>query len=227
MRKRTLPLEIDHVLVFTSCGGPEADALKIAGLVEGTPNAHPGQGTACRRFFFRNAYLELLWVNNPAEAQSPAVRWTHLLERWTSRDQGACPIGIGFRPGTNGGDQIPFPAREYRPPYLPDTWSLQIATNASVLSEPLLFFLPFGRRPDSHNDRGGTLAHPVGVRELTRVELHACFKGKPSAALEGVFNTGLVRRGPGTEPFAELGFDQETKGQAADLRPTLPLRLCW
>jgi hypothetical protein len=27
-----------------------------------TPNRHRGQGTACRRFFSRNAALELLWV---------------------------------------------------------------------------------------------------------------------------------------------------------------------
>jgi hypothetical protein len=38
-------------------------------MAEGEPNTHPGQGTACRRFFFRNAFLELVWVRDPAEAQ--------------------------------------------------------------------------------------------------------------------------------------------------------------
>jgi hypothetical protein len=40
------------------------------GLLEGSSNAHPGQGTANRRFFFDNFMLELLWVTNPAEART-------------------------------------------------------------------------------------------------------------------------------------------------------------
>jgi hypothetical protein len=40
-------------------------------LTEGTPNIHPGQGTANRRFFFRNAMLELLWVNDEQFVQGP------------------------------------------------------------------------------------------------------------------------------------------------------------
>jgi hypothetical protein len=42
-----------------SKGAPEAEALLRVGLREGAGNTHPGQGTACRRFFFENAYLEL------------------------------------------------------------------------------------------------------------------------------------------------------------------------
>ncbi len=60
--------ELDHLFLWASPGGVEADRLVTFGLTEGEPNTHPGQGTACRRFFFRNAYLELLWVNDPIEA---------------------------------------------------------------------------------------------------------------------------------------------------------------
>jgi hypothetical protein len=62
--------KIDHVLIFASIGAPEAERLIAFGLTEGSPNRHPGQGTANRRFFFDNATLELLWVENPEEAQS-------------------------------------------------------------------------------------------------------------------------------------------------------------
>ena len=46
-----------------SRGGDEGRAVAAFGLSEGTPNVHPGQGTACRRFFFRaeqsvHAYLK-------------------------------------------------------------------------------------------------------------------------------------------------------------------------
>jgi hypothetical protein len=39
---------------------PEAERIAAFGLCEGPSNVHPGQGTANRRFFFRNAMLELL-----------------------------------------------------------------------------------------------------------------------------------------------------------------------
>lgn len=51
---------IDHVFICTSRGATAAELLKRAGLREGTPNVHPGQGTTCRRFFFSNFMLELL-----------------------------------------------------------------------------------------------------------------------------------------------------------------------
>ena len=67
-------MELDHVFVMCDVGAPEAAALHALGLREGSPNTHPGQGTACRRFFFGNAYLELVWVTDAAEAQAPARR---------------------------------------------------------------------------------------------------------------------------------------------------------
>lgn len=58
----TATAEVDHVFVSASRGAPEARKLIELGLLEGSPNRHPGQGTANRRFFFANAMLELSWV---------------------------------------------------------------------------------------------------------------------------------------------------------------------
>ena len=91
---------IDHVFIFCSVGGSEADALRRLGLKEGSANTHPGQGTACRRFFFSNAYLELAWVSDPLEAQAEAVVPTRLWERWSARGGVACPYGIVLRPAS-------------------------------------------------------------------------------------------------------------------------------
>ena len=60
--------EIDHIFVLTDTDAPSAGALLRLGLTEGPPNRHAGQGTANRRFFFDNAMLELLWVENVDEA---------------------------------------------------------------------------------------------------------------------------------------------------------------
>jgi len=140
-----MSFHLDHIFICTAVGAPEGDGLIRFGLTEGAPNTHPGQGTACRRFFFRNAYLELLWVNEPTEAQSEAIRPTYLWERWVSRDSGVCPFGFGFRPATQHASEAPFPTWEYRPPYLPDSLNLRVATNVAVLTEPMLFYLAFSR----------------------------------------------------------------------------------
>jgi hypothetical protein len=72
-------VELDHIFILCAVGAPEAAALIRLGFSEGTPNTHPGQGTACRRFFFDNAYLELLWVHEEKEARGAelplTVRW--------------------------------------------------------------------------------------------------------------------------------------------------------
>src|SRR5258707_573236 len=94
-----MTVELDHVYVLVSAGAPEAALLNELGLTEGLHNRHPGQGTACRRFFFANAYLELLWVEDPAEAQGEVVRPLRLWGRWSQRTQGACPFGLVFRSG--------------------------------------------------------------------------------------------------------------------------------
>src|SRR5450755_422213 len=86
-----MPAVVDHVFICTTMGAPAADRLRQFGLVEGSPNQHPGQGTACRRFFFRNAMLELLWVAAVAEVQSDQTCRTRLWERWSGA---ASPFGI-------------------------------------------------------------------------------------------------------------------------------------
>src|SRR4051794_32639874 len=112
--------ELDHVFVCVSEGGdPEADRLVSLGLAEGEPNRHPGQGTACRRFVFANAFLGLLGVVVPAEAQAEQARRLGLWERWARRSPGACPFGVCLRPSRAEVSGLPFPAWDYQPSYLP------------------------------------------------------------------------------------------------------------
>ena len=67
------PVELDHVFVMVRPGAPEAEAAALAraGLCESFRRDHPGQGTTNLCCCFDNAYLELLWLNNPAEALAP------------------------------------------------------------------------------------------------------------------------------------------------------------
>src|SRR5262245_62138762 len=139
--------EVDHLFVWTDVGAPEAERLVALGLTEGEPNTHPGQGTACRRFFFRNAYLELLWVRDPSEARDERLGPTRLWSRWAGRRTGASPFGLGLRPAQPGASEVPFDAWEYRPSYLPPPLAIHIGRDTPP-SEPFWFYLGFARRPD-------------------------------------------------------------------------------
>ena len=217
--------ELDHLFVWVSPGGPEADHLVAAGLAEGEPNIHPGQGTACRRFFFRNAFLELVWVRDPAEAQGEPTRPTGLWPRFAGRATGASPFGLALRPSHPGNGPAPFPGWEYRPAYLPAPLAIHVATGVPA-SEPWWFYLGFGRRPDDPGwPRPQSTDHPLGVQEITRVRLAGPGLGQPSAAARAVAAAWQVELVEASGHAAEVTFDGGRQGRAADLRPVLPLIL--
>jgi hypothetical protein len=176
-------MEFDHLFICTSAGAREADALAAAGFAEGAPNTHPGQGTSCRRFFFLNAYIELLLVHDPAEAQSAPARRTRLWERWSGRAAGACPFGFGFRPGSGEAGEATFSTWEYRPPYLPAPLAIHVATNADVLTEPMLFYLPFARPADSQPQGRPSPAQRRSPHQVTRVEFVSPTAAMPRPSL--------------------------------------------
>jgi hypothetical protein len=219
--------EIDHFFICTAAGGLVADRLIQFGFTEGSPNRHPGQGTANRRFFFDNAFLELVWLENPDEASSDLVRRTKLYERCTNFGGGASPFGVCLRPKPGAARAAPFSAWEYRPPYLPDPLMINMGSNFEILTEPLLFYLAFARRPDPANrERWQPRDHAAGTRRVTRL----LFCNGTSDALSPELRAarascdGLTFT-PGNEYLLEVGFDEERAGRSFDFRPALPLRL--
>ena len=225
-----MPSELDHVFICTACGAnAEADSLAAFGLTEGAPNVHPGQGTACRRFFFHNAYLELLWVENSDEAQSGPARPMRLWERWTGRTDQACPFGLGFRPKANEAESPPFAAWLYRPAYLAESQNIPVATNSEVVSEPFLFYMPFVQRPDrrSYLNRRQPVEHPAGFREVSRVEVILPNVLRISPELQSVREPRLVEISEGAKHLLILCFDGESQRKEADFRPVLPLVFRW
>lgn len=221
-----MALALDHVFICSEIGAPEADRLVEFGLTEGTSNRHPGQGTANRRFFFHNAMLELLWVHTPSEAQSEAITRTQLWERWSGRSEG-CPFGIAWRPATERHAKPPFPAWDFRPPYLPDTLRIQVGEDASPL-EPMWFYLDFARRPDSQPlARRQPLNHAIGFNELTEVVLASPRPEVWSSAGRAIVDAGLITVQEGPEHLLELVFDGHTQGRTEDFRPHLPILFHW
>lgn len=135
-----MTLQLHHVFVCTSLGGPEANALLNAGLIEGSSNIHPGQGTANRRFFFERGFLELLFVLDKLEARSDWTAPTQLWQRWSERGTTANPFGICLSSPRGIDAALPFASWEYRAPYLAEGRHILFADDLP-LSEPEIFVL--------------------------------------------------------------------------------------
>jgi hypothetical protein len=212
-----MAIELDHVFICVAEGGPEAVRLVQFGLLEGAPNVHPGQGTANRRFFFRTAMLELLWVQDPIEAQSDQTASTKLWERWSGRSAGACPFGMITRPATAGNCDPPFPASEYRPKWLPA--GLQIYVSPAGPEEPMWVYMPFLIGSDRQQH---FVEHPNAVRDITNLTLQSPGLLR-SAAAQVCMNNGVFTHQPGPEHLLVIEFDNGSRHEVTDFRPDLPL----
>lgn len=221
-----MTLVIDHIFIATQVNAPEAELLTTFGLSEGTPNQHLGQGTANRRFFFENAFLELLWITDASEAQAERVKPTHLYERLSQQDPNISPFGICFRPAAQTDLAIPFPCWNYQPSYLPPHLSIPMAMN-NQLTEPLWFVLPFGTAPSTFSaEKQQPLEHALGFKQLTSVHVTQPIEAKSIAAQQANQVEGFKIE-QGEKHLLELGFDGEQAGLSHDFRPSLPLIIKW
>ena len=209
-------IELDHLFVCTALGAPEAERLVQFGLHEGPPNQHPGQGTACRRFSFANAMIELFWVSEAKEAQSESTRRTLLWERWSGRQGNASPFGICVRPVNPQDTGLPFPAWEYRPAYLPDPLSMHISEVG--IEEPMWIHLSFMRRAQRE---GWFTEHPIGVREITRLTLTTRMPLRSNASHK-IIESGVLATRMGATSLLEIEFDGNRRKERVDFRPHLP-----
>jgi hypothetical protein len=214
-----MPVELDHVFICCAEGAPEASALLAHGFIEGPGNTHPGQGTANRRFFFSNAYLELLWVSGPAEAQSEPVRRTQLWHRWHHRVAGACPFGLVFRPSGDSEVDAPFPSWSYKPSYLPADLCIEVGSGISTC-EPLLFYLPFARRRNRVHPEPGI--HSAEVPEIVAICVSLPDSSMLSAGVRGLIDASLLRVRTAPDYLLELALHGD-RTTPIDLRPDLPL----
>jgi Glyoxalase-like domain len=210
-------LELDHVFVCTAPGAPESERLVQLGFHEAPPNHHPGQGTACRRFSFANAMIELFWISNAREAQSQSARRTLLWERWSGREHNASPFGICLRPVDPQDTAPPFTAWQYRPAYLPDPLVMHIGDVG--IEEPMWIYLSFMRRAQREQ---WFIEHPIGIREITGLTLTTPVPLRSDAAKK-IGQSGILATRAGTPSWLEIEFDRNRRKEHMDFRPHLPL----
>ena len=217
---------LDHIFLLVNEGAPEADAIARLGFLEGSPNSHPGMGTANRRFFFDHAMLELLYVRDPAEAQSEPIKPAGIWERSRYRETGASPFAIIIRRGEEG-EPIPFETWAWTPPFLPAGVALMAGKTAS-LEEPFVFVNRVGPRAHPFpDDKPEPIEHPAGPRRITNARITYRQSAPPSEPLQVIQQLGLATFQHGTEPLLELTLDGGQGNTTHDLRPTLPVILRW
>jgi hypothetical protein len=207
-------MQIDHVFVRVSPGGAEAELLRAFSLSEGSGNVHPGQGTANRRFFFANAFIELLWIADAEEVANAQTRPTMLRERLSPNDTGAAsPFGICFRPAAT------FDTWDYAPSYLPPGMSIGIAAD-TPLSEPMWFCTSSGKAPEQFAaDRREPLDHAAGLGSITSLR---CTMPSRAALSPAALASG-IELAQGDAHLLEISFDHAARGLSKDFRPALPL----
>jgi hypothetical protein len=216
-RLARMRIELDHLFICTAPGAPEAEEFVRFGLREGSPNRHPGQGTANRRFAFANAMIELVWVDNAEEAQSESSRRTQLWERWSNRAGKASPFGICARPIDSQNTEPPFPAWKYRPSYLPDPLVMHLGE--AGVEEPMWVYLDFMRRTDREQ---WFVEHPIGIRQITDLTLTTPVPLRSSAS-QTIVENGILSSQDGPESLLEIEFDGGRRKETADFRPHLPV----
>ena len=209
--------ELDHLFVCVAPDAPEAERLAAMGFCEGAPNQHPGQGTACRRFSFANAMIELFWVSDEAEVQNERTRRTLLWKRWAGRKGAASPFGICFRPDSSGDTRPPFPGWRYEPEYLAHPLAMHIGE--ADVQEPMWVFMDFLSRV--HREERFR-PHANGAREITGLTLWTPIPFR-SVASQKVLESGILVARDGTDALLQIELDGSRRGEVIDLRPELPL----
>lgn len=157
-------MNIHHIFIFANPKGKIADELVEFGLTEGSGRVHPGQGTANRKFYFDNFFLEILWVENQQEFNRELIVSTGLGQRAEYSLNSASPFGLCLanEPAT---DSFFTAAYQYQPDYFPAGMTIDVLANNFCPQLPWTFRLPFkGQQKQDAEPRN----HLNGLSVLTK-----------------------------------------------------------
>ncbi|MEH2395648.1 MAG: hypothetical protein V7K21_29700 [Nostoc sp.] len=223
-----MQLELDDIFVCVEPEAPAADMLTAFGLTEGSRRIHRGQGTANVCFLFDNAYLELLWLFDANEIQSPLVRPTGLWSRCRWQEIQACPFGISWRSTASNLQEKPFPTWNYHPAYRTPKASIAIATNSDNLSEPLIFISPATQKPQNYPlERRPPLIHKVGFKEITALQVTLLGVQNFSPEVRMLIDLGLVQFSQGNFYQLQIEFDNAKGSNSQGFGLQLPIVVRW
>lgn len=211
-------MQLDHFFILASTGAPEADELVKIGLIEGTSNTHPGQGTANRRFFLANTTLEFLYITDIAETVNGAGKGLRLAERAIDID--GSPFGLVSRVEADCTDPD-FPSWQYFPDYFPKPMCFYVGDNSDDFTEPLCICMP----PALPKPKNAPAPSNSGW-SLTELQISIPGIGA-SAALSAFGECELVTIRYNEDHRMTLVFNNAQEGLSKNFMPDIPLVIEW
>jgi hypothetical protein len=94
-------VELDHVIVFVA--GPEAVAPLFPGFTTDAGTRHAGQGTRNRRVLFSRNYIEILWIDDPADERRSGLGFAPRCV-----PDAPCPFGFVLRGTVDEPDRVRY-----------------------------------------------------------------------------------------------------------------------
>lgn len=214
-------MKIDHLFIFTPRSGSEADALVDYGLTEGPGNVHPGQGTANRRFFFKNCYLEILWVENVEEILSEKVKPTLLWQRAGLADEQASPFGLCLKP-TIDSDTLFKNALKYFPPYFYGKMAIDVIASKNAPEYPWLFRLPLKM---TSNAKAANQMDFINELFVTRLTFEFPMRNEPDAGINILGNEKWITFNDSLKYHLTIEFNYAKRNKKTNFNGILPLTL--
>ena len=212
-------LSLDHIFIITQPGAPEAERLSEIGLIEGSSNVHPGQGTSNRRFFLYGFTIELLYVSDEEEAATGSGRGLGILSR--SQDVAASPFGIVVR--VSDKEALPaFPGWRYTPDYFDGKMSFHVGINSDLLHEPLCICMP----PSLPAPAPVPTEYANPDWQLTALEIDMPTE-KPSETLKHFAAIDGIHLHFGKPHKMTMKFNNSATGSIENFFPELPLIIEW
>jgi hypothetical protein len=200
-------MDIDHIFIFTNDNGKIADQLTEFGLSEGSSRVHIGQGTTNRKFYFKNFFLEILWVHNEDEIKSKLIEPTGLWQRANFKENNFSPFGLCLV--NNDQTDVFFEnAYKYQPEYFPQGLSIDILKNDTESNLPWTFRLPFKGQKKNETEPSN---HKNGLQLLTKTTFYYK-KNTGNQYLEFFENDNQIKFIKADKNWLNLIFDDGKKG---------------
>ncbi|MEO1516894.1 MAG: VOC family protein [Bacteroidota bacterium] len=242
--KGTSVLQVDHVNIWIdepAAGKKKLEALGFTAIPDSLCQVHQGQGTTGRYFYFLNAYLELIFINDREEFERNAQKNNALdfLERSNSPDNGFCPFGVALKVDGYDREKIPFDVVAYSQDWMGHGNNIYTAKNSKTKKEepsifvvyPEIEFDVFDSKDDLLNIPNQYAMwrqfyqHDNGVEKITKIKIHSHQLEETSQTVQALRQIGTVELLEGEPYLMDLYFDDHRQNQSHDLRPVLPLRI--
>jgi hypothetical protein len=208
-------MEFDHAFRLVDSQEAAEDAVGRLGMTETYRRKHPGQGTANICCCFDNAFIEFLWVENPAEASREPTLRLGMIER---RMPGNCPFGISWR--GDAGSKSPAKWR-YMPTYLPPGMGIDVLDGRSNHVLPLMFQSPGTAAPiDWPEEKRRGLQHQNGFGRILAISLAVPERVVEHEHLAWLNQNGLARvlRDPDDQFSLTLAIENRNNKRVTNMR---------